>query len=502
MKHDLARRSVQAVIWSYVGASGKIVAQLVVQILLARMLGPAVFGQYAAVLVVIGFGWLFADSGFGSALIQKKEITDADVSYALGWVLLLSLTSSVAIIILAPYIANAMGDAALTTPLMACGPIVVLQALSNISASLMRRDLDMKRSQLIQLSAYVLGFGVVAMVFAYLGAGVWSLVIGFLVQTIITLTAGYARVRHTLFPRLNGDANLRSFGFSVLGTNLANWAIENLDRVLIGRQWGIASLGSYSAASNLSRVPVSLLVSSFQSVVFSSASRVQDDKERLRRGFNAVLSLASVVTFPVAAFLALKADFLIHTLYGDKWGEAGTLFAAFCVGLPSYVLLAIAGPTLWAVGAAASEFKVQIFTALVLLVGLIILASQPLQLAIWFIPCVYIMRFALVYATLGIRIQLDHKQSLQAVSGGIALAMLVTVLELGSNHLVGEGFIPTPWWHALQSITVALCCFAVLRVAPRFFVGEDLCRVLQSSSSDSKAARIACKLISLKETPR
>lgn len=497
MKHDLARRSVQAVFWSYLGAGGKIASQLVIQILLARMLGPAVFGQYAAVLVVIGFGWLFADSGFGAALIQKKEIDNGDISYALGWILLLSVLTGAAIMALAPWLANALGDSALALPLLACGPIVVLQAVSNISTSLMRRDLDMKRNQIIQLVAYIGGFGLVAIVLAYMGAGVWSLVIGFLVQTLISLIAGYAMVRHTLIPHLHGDADMRKFGFSVLGTNLANWAIDNLDRFIIGRQWGIAALGAYSAASNLSRVPVTLLVSSFQSVVFSSASRVQEDKERLRRGFSAALSLVSVVTFPLAAVLALKASFVIHTLYGDQWGQAGLLFAAFCVALPSYVLLSVTGPTLWAVGAAASEFKVQLLTAFILLTGLLLLAGQPLAAAIWLIPCIYLIRFVLVYSVLRKHIALSNSQSFHAIAGGLVLSAIVIALELSSTALAPEGLRPL-LLHSCQGALEAVVCLLTLRLAPRFFMGTELCTMLLNRRTESKVARIACRLIALK----
>ena len=498
MKSDLARRSVQAVIWSYLGGGGKIVAQLLIQIWLARMLGPTVFGQYAAVLVVIGFGWLFADSGFGAALVQKKEITDEDVGYALGWVLLLSVLSGGIVSATSPYIAQAMGEPQLYLPVMVCGPIIVLQALSNLSVSLMRRNLDMKRSQIIQLAAYVFGFGLVAIVLAYLGAGVWSLVVGFLVQTLIVLIFSYAVVRHTLRPRLRGDVGLRRFGFGVLGTNLANWAIENLDRFLVGRQWGIAALGSYAAASNLSRVPTSLLVASVQSVVFSSASRVQDDLDKLRRGYISIASLTALITLPLTVLLALKADFVIHLLYGDRWSEAGALFAAFCVALPSYVLLSVTGPTLWAVGAVGREFRVQVFTAIVLLVGLLLLSPYPLAVAVWLVPCVYLMRFALVYVALANRIKLPFATFLQGMAGGFVLAALVALIELGSDHLVEKPFVGGYWWAACQIILEAGACLAAVRFTPRFMVGPELSRMLLSRAADSKLAKALCSLIALK----
>lgn len=499
MNDDLSRRSINAVLWTYIGGIGKIIAQLVVQIWLARLLGPAVFGQYAAVLVVIGFGWLFADSGFGAALIQKKAITDEDVGYALGWILLLSFFSGSAIVLLASTIAESMGDPNLTAPLMACGPIILLQALSNLSASLMRRDLDMKRNQAIQLSAYIAGFGLTAVILATLGAGVWSLVVGFLVQTLIVLFASFALVRHTLKPRLRGDSNLRRFGFQVLGTNLANWAVENLDRFIIGRQWGLATLGAYSAASNLSRVPVSLLATSFQSVLFSSASRVQDDLDRLRKGYLATVSLSMVVTIPLSVLLALKAEFVIHLLYGDRWSEAGKLFAAFCVALPFYVLLSLTGPVLWALGAVARELKVQLLTAAALLGGLLLLSEQPLAFAIWLIPLTYFARFALVYAQLCQCVSIKHILTLKALRGGCLLAAMVVAFEFLSNILIPHTQMHVPLWEVGQAFAEGFICVIALRAFPHIVVAQELTGLLLARSNDSKVARVFCRLIALKE---
>lgn len=498
MDQDLARRSFQAVIWGYIGGGGKVVAQLVIQILLARMLGPAVFGQYAAVLVVIGFGWLFADSGLGSALVQKEKITDEDVGYALGWVLLLSIVSGIFVAVLSPYIARALGEPKLAIPLMVCGPIIVLQALSNLGVSLMQRDLDMKRCQIIQLTAYVIGFGLIALGLAYIGAGVWSLVIGFFVQTLIVLVFSYAAVQHTLKPRLRGDAGLRSFGLAVLGTNLANWAIENLDRFLIGRQWGITALGAYAAASNLSRVPTSLLVSSVQSVAFSSASRIQDDHDRLRRGYISIVSLTALITFPLSVALSLKAEFVIHLLYGDRWNEAVPLFSTFCIAVPLYVLLSVTGPALWAIGAVAREFKIQLFCAAALFIGLLLLAGHPLVEAIWLIPCIYFMRFSLVYLVLARRIKLSHVRTFRALIGGLVLAVLVTATELACSHLVSGPIAGQRWWDVIQILAEAAICLGAIRLFPSFMVGLELRKMLSSRATDSKFARIFCSLMALK----
>lgn len=497
MKNNLVNRTLHAAIWNYIGGISKVLAQLVIQVWLARILGPEVFGQYATVLIVISLGWLFSDAGFGAALIQKAEISDADISYAFGWILILSLIVGLIVSSCSPWIANFMGDTTLKWPLMVCGPIIAVQALTNLSASLLRRELNMKRLQIIHVSGYIIGFGLVAMPLAYLNYGVWSLVIGYFVQTLIALIFGYLSVRHTLKPKLSGDVNLRNYGGNVLGVNMANWAIENLDRFIIGKQWGIQALGAYSAAFNLSRSPSQLIVSTLQSVVFSSASKVQDDLSRVRRGYLAVLSLSALLSFPFFALLALKAEFVITLLYGDKWHEAIPLFQAFCVVIPFYVMLALTGPVLGAIGMVKSEFKIQLCIMVMLVIGLAALSDLPLNEAVWLIPVLYFVRFLLMYIALATRLKLAHTETIAALLGGFSITLILILVMLLSNQLISAEFSPLIWVNFFQLFIAALVGWAVLFISFGKLIGKDLTQLLLMRAKDNKPSRILCRLLSI-----
>jgi lipopolysaccharide exporter len=495
--HDLASRSIKAVVWSYVGGIGRIVAQLLIQIWLARVLGPAVFGQYAAVMVVIAFGWLVADCGFGAALIQKKDISDADIGFALGWILVLSLVSTSVVMVSSPLLAQLIGDPSLTAPFLACGPIIALQALSNLSVSLMRRNLDAKRDQMIHLAAYVIGFGAVAVDLAMLGMTIWSLVIGFFVQTLIILLASYWCIRHTLRPTLRGDKKLGVFGLRVLATNLVNQAMGSVDRFMIGRIWGIAALGNYSAASNLSQVPIGLLVSSFQSVVFSSASQIQDDPGRLRQAYLMILALVSLVMFPLGVGLALKANFIVHLLYGDKWSDAGPMFAAFCVAMPFAAFMAISGPVLWAVGAVSKELRAQVLMIATLVAGLLLLSNQPFLVAVWFVILVWFMRSFLIYLSLASSIGLKHRDSLRALVGGLSLTALVLGVDVLASLVVPVNSQSEIAWISVQMVLTCFSCLALVRAMPSQMLGKVLSQQLLERSIESGLARRLCALIGL-----
>ena len=494
---DLAQRSMTALLWNMAGGGGKVAAQLLIQIALARMLGPAAFGQYSAVLIVLGIGWLLADGGFGAALVQKQTLDDGDVGQALGWVLLVASVVAVTIAAAAPLLSEQFADPSLTPMFRAVSVLVFLVGLSNISTSLLRRELDMKRLQIIQLVSYLGGFGLVAMLLAAMGWGAWSLVIGFGVQTALTCGAGFAIAQHSLRPCLGGDRGLRAFGIKVVLTNIANWAIENMDRFLIGRFWGVPALGLYSVAFNLSRAPVGMLIDSVQSVGFSAASRIQEDDERIRKSYLAVLSALAMVTFPAFAIICVEAEYVMRIVYGAKWLAAVPLLAAFAVATPIHGLAAVTGPLLWARGAVEKELYSQILIAIVLLGGFVLLRHTSLTLAVWLVPAAYLLRFAFLFAALQRLLSVSLIALFHALAGGLMIAIGALFADATMHR-----FWPDETLANIASIAAALF-FVVLitRYMGKWLICAELRSILQGRRDESSVVRALCQFLRLAAEP-
>jgi O-antigen/teichoic acid export membrane protein len=291
-------------------------------------------------------------------------------------------------------------------------------------------------------------------------------------------------VKHPLRLRLSGDAGLRNFGLGVMATNIANWAIENLDRVVVGRFWGTTSLGEYTAAVNLSRAPTSMVVGAAQAVVFASASRMQDDSARVARSFTAAACLVLLLACPVFCFLALEAPLVIGLLYGQQWLGAAPLFAAMCVAVPSYALLSVAGPTLWAVGAVRSELKVQLVVVVLMLGGLFLLSGWPLALAVWWVPAIYAVR-ALA------------RRVAHAASGGL----LLTVVVLAVDQATQQAPVAPLASAALSASTATALCLGVLHLTSRWVLAPDLRQILLNrSAGGSRLFTGLCAALGLRPT--
>lgn len=480
---SISSRSTKALSWGVAGAVGKVAGQLLVQITLARILDPVAFGQYAAMLAVFGFGFVLADGGFGSALVQKKEMSAADVGLALGWSLMFASAMALLIILLAPLLAHQFGDASLEPMFRVCAILIPFQIVSNISSSLLRRDLHMKGIQIIQLIAYIVCFGGVATTLAIMGWGVWSLVGGFAAQTVFSLIATYSISRHTLRPRLKGDRTLIHFGVKSLATELTGWSMDNLDRFLVGKFWGLYSLGLYSVAFNLSKAPSGLLVSVAQSIAFASASRLHGDLAAVRKGFLVVLAAIALATLPLFALVALESATVLHIVYGAKWVEAAPYMAALAFSIPFISMGAITAAILRGTGGIGAELRIQMVAGIVLFGGFLILHSASLAVAVWVVPLVYLVRFLLLLAVIRERLELRGADLLASFRGAFILSVAGVCVAAALHGLpqvtaIGFGVLPL----------LAGCCAIVLLFALRFtwFLGVPLAAMVRTKFSASR----------------
>ena len=445
--NSIASRSTAALAWSVIGAIAKIGGQLVVQITLARILDPVVFGQYAAMLAVFGLGYILSDGGFGSALIQKKQIDDNDIGLALGWSLMFACVTAAIIYFSSPALANLFGDGGLIPMFRACALLIPFQIVLNLSSSLLRRELRMKGMQVISIIAYIVFFGGVAIALALKGFGVWALVAGFAAQTLFALFATYLLMRHTLRPKLRGDRALIQFGIKALCIELGSWSMDNLDRFLIGKWWGLYSLGLYSVSYNLSKAPTALLVSAAQSIAFASSARLQSDISATRRGFLIVLPAIALLTLPVFTVVAIEAPAVLHIVYGSKWIAAAPYMTALACAIPFIAIGAITAAFLRGTGTVGIELHIQLIAGMALFASFFILRNASLNLAVWAVPGAYLLRLLLLLNAVRNRLQFRVLELTQALSG-CALVTITTGLTtiianmLTANQFPDKNYIP------------------------------------------------------------
>jgi O-antigen/teichoic acid export membrane protein len=364
--------------------------------------------------------------------------------------------------------------------------LIIPQTLGNLSINLLQRDFNMKGIQIIHVFSYVC-FGAAAIPLAMNGWNGWSLVIAYAIQTFIKLIASYSICRHTLRPRLRGDSELIKFGLKSLVNDVVNWSMDHLDRVLIGRLWGLYSLGLYSVAFNLSKAPSGLLVYAVQNITFSSASRLQGDVAALRKGFQIIFSAMALASLPLFTMVAYESMTVLHVVYGVKWLKAAPYMTALAMAIPFISLGSITAAILRGAGAVGIELRIQIITAIFFFACLIFLREWSLANVIWTVPSVYFVRLVLLLLAINKNIGINLREIIASLRGtivltftGISVAVLVHVIP--NIETIALGILP------LMAGCIACVMLFILRF--NWFLGPQLVTVIGSKVTNGYLGRI------------
>lgn len=405
---QLGHRSAVAFSWGLLAAAVKVLLTLVVQAALARLLGPHEFGLFALGVLIMGVAGYFADVGLATSLVQKQVVHDADIRFVLTLNLLTAVSVAILVVALAEPLAQAFGKPEVKQIFQGLAPVFVLNAVASVSTSLLRRQLDYRSIQLANLVGYALGFGVVGIAAAALLGSVDALVAAYLCQAAVTLLLLYGKTRHPLALSLRADdrSALMGFGANILTTNLVNWAVGSLDRLLVGRLFSAAMLGHYSAAYNLIYAPVGALYSNLQSTVFSSMARMQGDLPRLQKTYLALLQAVSVIFMPIFVGLYSFSSTLVLVVYGAQWGEAALLAGPFSLMAPFLLVWACSTPVLWNTERRSLEWKLQLPFIVLVIMAVVLAAGVSIVAVAWVAAVAFIARtlMMIVFAFSALRV--------------------------------------------------------------------------------------------------
>ncbi|MDI3292646.1 lipopolysaccharide biosynthesis protein [Janthinobacterium tructae] len=444
---DIKTRAVSAVKWAALGTVTRFVLQMGVQIVLARLLGPEIYGLFAMGLLVMTLSTFLADFGFGWGLVQNQELHDDDIRFAFTWQFLSGGAAMLGLYLLAPWIAAYFNEPRLESIVCWLSLTCLLSAMTAPSSNLLRRQLNFRWLNIAQILSYALGYLCVGVPLALMGAGVWTLVSAWLVQALSLLILTYCRNPHTLRPLLwyAGARRSTNTGSTVFITNLSNWFLNNLDRVFLGRMLSAHAVGVYAVGYNLANTPNSLFLSALQPAFLAAGARLQDDLPGLRQAYLSVIAATWIVIGPVFVVLACLAGDLIATLYGDAWHESSRVLGILALGMPAYVTWGMSTPILWNTGGKHLESLLQMPLIVLACLALWQFAGLGVQV-VAVIAAGTLLARALVIGTAACRrLQLGPADLWPSAWRSVVLMLLAAAGAHGGSllgHAAGHGPLP------------------------------------------------------------
>lgn len=450
----------------------KLALQVGSQIVLARLLGPEQYGLFAIGAIVISFSNFLSDIGLAYGLIQRKEVSDSHIRFVFTWQLILGTAVTAAVALLAGLLADFFHEPRARDIILALAPLCFVQAATAVSLNLLKRSMDFKAISLAGVYSYFLGYVCVGIPMAYAGYQVWALIAAWVVQIGLNLAFLYARSRHALHPLFNHaeSHDMTRFGLTVLVTNLTNWFIGNIDRVVAGRLLSSAALGLYTTPYNLMNTPTATLMGIIQPVMYSACSRVQGEQARIRAAYLALLGAITLFVMPVFVAIAVVSETFILGLYGSAWADAALVLQPIALAMPLYLVWNISTPVLWTNGQISKEFRMQVPVALLWLIGSYLAAQYSIAALAWTVFGLFVLRMLVVGVAALRAMQSSAREVARMVLPGVILSVVIGAGAFVTDTILSATTLPPV---LRLAVVVAVCAIIALVAFRRVYSMVD-----------------------------
>ncbi len=326
-------------IWRFMERCGSQLISFVVSVVLARLLAPELYGSIALVTVITSILQVFVDSGMANALIQKKDTDDLDYSSVFYFNLVFCLVLYLGLFLAAPFIARVYEDGSLVPVIRVLGLTLVVSGVKNVQQAYVSKTMQFRRFFFATLGGTLFS-AVVGISMAYMGYGIWALVMQQLLNAavntaILWLTVGWKPRLAFSFTRLAG---LISYGWKLLVSALLDTVYNKLYQLVVGIVYSSADLAYYNKADQLPVLVVENINSSIDSVLLPVLSAEQDKRLVVREMTRRAIKMSTYVMMPMMAGLAACAEPLVRLLLTEKWLPCVPYMQIFCVCYAFYPL--------------------------------------------------------------------------------------------------------------------------------------------------------------------
>lgn len=314
------RQFASSAVWKMLETFTSKFMSLFISIILARLLVPEDYGIIAITSVFLSLTDIFIQGGFNTALIRKEKVDDEDYSTTFIFSIAMATGLYVILYFCAPLIASYYEKDILISVLRVIGIILFLQAFSSVRVAKITRDMEFRLLCKFNLIASFLS-GVLGVIIAYLGMGVWALVIQQISQQAILNILMFIKLDFRFKLKWSSDRFKDMFGFSVfvLLSALIYYLGDNITNVFVGKEYSMEVLGYLNKGDQIPRQVSVYTFSALSSVLLPTFASRQNELVELKKIVTRIVRMCSFFIMPMMFGLFASAESLIIVLFSDKW---------------------------------------------------------------------------------------------------------------------------------------------------------------------------------------
>lgn len=325
------KTTISGLIWKFGERIGAQLVSTIVSIILARILLPEDYGVVALTTIFITIANVFITSGFGSALVQKKDADNLDYSSVFYTSLLVSTILYFGLFFASPIIANWFEEPLLSPILRVVGLQLPISALGAVQGAYISKNFLFRKFFLATLVGTLISAGV-GIAMAYIGYGPWALVAQHMTNLVIDRIVLFITVkwRPKLCYSWNRTKKLFGYSWKLLGSGLLDVGYNELRGIIIGKKYSSLDLAYYNKGKSLPGLVGDNLNGPINGVLFPVMSAEQDDKQRVKNMTRRSIQTSCYLIFPLLAGLAVVAPVLVPVLFTSKWNTCIPYMQMLC----------------------------------------------------------------------------------------------------------------------------------------------------------------------------
>lgn len=464
---SLKRQTLSGIKWTFAGSIIQRIVSFATTVILARILSPADFGLFALAFVMIDAFSIFKSLGFDSALVRRKgDDIERACNTAFFLIPAMGIILFILLFILAPLGAQFLNNPEVTNVIRALGVVFVVSTFGKVPQTILYRDMKFKYKSAAEVSATIV-YTSTAVILALNKLGVWSLVVAYILRTLtqVAIEWHFSGWR----PKFEFDRaiawDMFHFGKYVLAGGIIWFLHSNLDNIVIGKILGVAMLGYYAIAMNVSNFLTDYFLGKVGMIMYPAYSKIQEDAEDVRRVMLKTLKYVSILVFPFSLGLFAFAPDILRLVFGAKWLPATDILRILCfVGL-----FRCLGSTIWPAFLAKGRSKADFQISLVQ-VGLFFILMVPLSVRFGLIGAgaAVLLSSAAAFMVGLLRIKrifaLEPRSIWAAVRPALACSLLMIFVAAGVKQLVrrtSAGFDSFPTAAVLSMLTYFAAAYAM-----------------------------------------
>ena len=373
LANSIKSKTLHALLWSFIESAGLQGIQYIVGIVLARLLLPEQYGLLGMLTIFIAMAQTFLKSGFGNALIQKKNADHVDLCSVFYFNIIIGLVAAIVLCLGAPLIAAFYRQPILTPLMRVLSLIIVIESFGVIQHTLILKKIDFKTLAKRSFLA-IIPSGIIGVTLAATGFGVWSLVAQQLSNSFfMTVILWWLnKWRPTAVFSLKSLREMFRFGSRILLSGLLDTIFRNLYFLMIGKLFSAAQLGFYTRARQLAEGPAQQLTFMVGRVTFPVFSIIQDDRVQLKKALQKAMTMLILVNFPLMIGGMVLASPLILALLTEKWSPCIPYFRLLCLLGLFFPLPWINMNVLYAIGRSDLALRVNLVQKVLIILNIII----------------------------------------------------------------------------------------------------------------------------------